>query len=102
MVRKLYYLVNGHEIESNQSIYTSREWSWLLSLLVWKKIISFPYGLLLPLALMGLWLSRGQWRKHFLLYLFLFVYGLSVVAFFAKTQLVKKGEELSKFLKPPP
>jgi 4-amino-4-deoxy-L-arabinose transferase-like glycosyltransferase len=86
MIRKVYFLINGHEIESNVSIYTYREWSPLLRLLVWKGPISFPFGLLLPLALAGLWLSRRDWRKHLLIYLFLATYALSVVLFFVNAR----------------
>jgi len=86
MLRKSYFLINGHEIESNISVYTAREWSSLLRILVWKGLISFPFGVLMPLALVGLWLSRRHWRKHLLLYLFLVSYGCSAVLFFVNAR----------------
>ena len=82
MLRKMYFLLNGHEIESNISVYTAREWSPLLRVLVWKGPVSFPFGILMPLALAGLWLSRRDWRKHLLMYLFLISYALSIILFF--------------------
>jgi tetratricopeptide (TPR) repeat protein len=86
MLRKVYFLINGHEIESNVSIYTLREWSPLLRILVWRHLISFPFGLLLPLALAGLWLSRRNWRRHLLIYLFLGSYAVSVILFFVNAR----------------
>jgi len=86
MLRKIYFLLNGHEIESNISIYSAREWSPLLRILVWKGLISFPFGLLLPVALAGLWLSRRHWRNHLLIYLFLISYAISVILFFVNAR----------------
>ena len=86
MGRKLYFLINGHEIESNVSVYTLREWSSLLRILIWKGLISFPFGLLMPLALAGLWLSRRNWRTHLLMVLFLVTYALSVLLFFVNAR----------------
>jgi 4-amino-4-deoxy-L-arabinose transferase-like glycosyltransferase len=82
MIRKLYFFWNGHEIESNQSIYTSRQWSSLLRALVWEKGVSFPFGILVPLATVGFFLTARAWKKHVLLILFIFSYMLSVLAFF--------------------
>ncbi len=41
----------------DQDIYPFRQYSPLLSLLVWKKWLAFPFGLLLPLALLGMALA---------------------------------------------
>jgi tetratricopeptide (TPR) repeat protein len=86
MARKIYFLFNGHEIESNVSVYTIREWSPVLRFLVWRGLLSFPFGILMPLALVGLWLSRRDWRKHLLVYLFLISYAVSVVLFFVNAR----------------
>jgi 4-amino-4-deoxy-L-arabinose transferase-like glycosyltransferase len=82
LAKKFYFFWNGHEIESNQSIYTSRQWSSLLRVLVWKRIFSFPSGLLIPFAGLGFILTGKNWKKHLLLHLFVFSYMLSVVVFF--------------------
>ncbi|MCJ7524308.1 MAG: glycosyltransferase family 39 protein [Candidatus Aminicenantes bacterium] len=57
LLRKLYLFANGNEIMRDQDIYPFRQYSPLLSLLVWKKGLAFPFGLLLPLALLGMALA---------------------------------------------
>lgn len=53
--RKLRLLVGGDEIPRNQEIYPARAWSPTLRLLLWKAPgLAFPFGLLLPLAVVGL------------------------------------------------
>ncbi|MDD5064516.1 MAG: tetratricopeptide repeat protein [Phycisphaerae bacterium] len=64
---KVFQLFNGAEIPRNANIYAFRQHSVLLSVLLWKKIIAFPSGLIIPLGLVGIFLSRDLWRKHFLL-----------------------------------
>lgn len=83
---KLYLFWNGDEIGRNQELYFARQYSSLLQVLMWKYGLAFPFGLLAPLALVGLGLSwwRGELRRQgpLLLGLFAGVYMLSVVAFF--------------------
>ena len=58
---KLWQLANGREIPRNVDIYLFREWSPLLSALLWKAgSFGFPFGLLFPLAVVGLWLRRRE------------------------------------------
>ncbi|MCU0236102.1 MAG: tetratricopeptide repeat protein [Acidobacteria bacterium] len=57
LLKKLSLFANGNEIMRDQDIYPFRQYSPLLSLLVWKKWLAFPYGLLLPLALLGMMLA---------------------------------------------
>ncbi len=60
LARKLSLLLYSEEIPRNVSLYTLREWSHSLALLVWRGPgFAFPGGLLLPLALLGL---RPLWR----------------------------------------
>lgn len=80
-LRKIRLLFSGHEIGNNDDIYFQRRWSWVLGALMWEKIIAFPFGLLLPLGLLGLALNFN-WRKNSLLILFFLSYSASIVAFF--------------------
>jgi tetratricopeptide (TPR) repeat protein len=51
-------LVTAHEIKRNQGIYESRRGSWLLRALLWKAgPFGFPFGILGPLALLGIVLT---------------------------------------------
>lgn len=53
--RKALQFIGGNEIPRNQQIYTARQTSWILWLLLWKiPGLAFPYGLVFPLALAGL------------------------------------------------
>jgi tetratricopeptide (TPR) repeat protein len=51
--RKGLDLIAGREIPRNQDQYGYRQYSSLLSTLLWRGLISFPFGLLAPLALAG-------------------------------------------------
>jgi tetratricopeptide (TPR) repeat protein len=77
---------NGVEVSNNQNIYFFRRYSRLLSGLVWRKGISFPFGIVSPLALIGMALSVRRWRRYLLLYTFVFAYGASVILFFVSSR----------------
>ncbi|HEU4401955.1 MAG TPA: tetratricopeptide repeat protein [Candidatus Polarisedimenticolia bacterium] len=57
-LRKGIDLVAGREIPRNQDAYGYRSYSSLLALLLWRFGISFPFGLVAPLALAGALLPR--------------------------------------------
>ena len=51
--------ISSRELPRNEDIYVYREWSGTLAALVWKiGPFGFPFGLLFPLALLGLWSLR--------------------------------------------
>jgi len=79
---KVFQLFNGVEIPRNANIYAFRRYSVILSMLLWKRIIAFPSGLIIPLGLVGIFLSRDLWRKHFLLLACLVIQYLFILAFF--------------------
>ncbi len=79
---KVFQLFNGAEIGRNANLYAFRQHSVLLSVLLWKKIIAFPSGVIIPLGLVGIFLGRGLWRKHFLLLGCLVMQYLFILAFF--------------------
>ncbi|MBU1087365.1 MAG: tetratricopeptide repeat protein [Candidatus Omnitrophica bacterium] len=61
ILRKIFYLFSAYEIPENQSIYFFRLWSSLLTVLVFSnRFISFPFGVIAPLALLGIFIS---WHK---------------------------------------
>jgi tetratricopeptide (TPR) repeat protein len=82
MALKVFQLFNGAEIPRNANIYAFRRYSVVLSILLWKKIIAFPSGLIIPLGLVGIFLIRHSWRKHFLLLSCLAIQYLFILAFF--------------------
>lgn len=88
-------LVAGREIPRNENMYEYRRHSWLLSALLWRKLLSFPFGLLAPLALAGWVVTAGESRVEgdaagfeerrsgrALLLLFAVSYAASVLLFF--------------------
>jgi len=81
-LRKAYYYFNGYEIESNRSVYLDSFWSPLSGLLIWTYGLAFPLGVIMPLALVGLFLPAKDRSLAALLRWFLIVYSLTVIAFF--------------------
>lgn len=79
---KVFQLFNGAEIPRNANLYAFRQYSFILSILLWKRIIAFPSGLIIPLGLVGIFLSRDLWRKHFLLLGCLVIQSIFILAFF--------------------
>lgn len=87
MALKSWQLIHGPEIKRNQDPYFARQHSWTLRLLMWDRWLSFPHGLLAPLALWGLLVSWH--RREPVLVLsrqFLAGYGLAVVLFFVTSR----------------
>jgi tetratricopeptide (TPR) repeat protein len=94
-LRKALDLVAGREIPRNENMYEYRQHSWLLSALLWRWLLSFPFGLLAPLALAGVVATTGESRAEAgaagseerrsgrtLLLLFALSYAASVLLFF--------------------
>lgn len=78
---KTIYLVSGYENSDNADLYHQRTKSSLYSVLLWNKVIYFPFGLLLPLALVGLCVCRKQARRLWPVYIFLLAYIPTIVLF---------------------
>jgi Flp pilus assembly protein TadD/4-amino-4-deoxy-L-arabinose transferase-like glycosyltransferase len=80
---KLYLFAHGNEIMRNQEIYPFRQYSPLLAGLAWKRGIAFPYGILFPLACMGVFLAvRGRANHVWLLTSFIVTHILVIILFF--------------------
>ena len=79
-VKKVRLLLGGDEIFRNHAIYPAREYSPVLAALLWKVPgLAFPFGLLAPLAALGLAVG---WRRAPLLASIVVLYAVSVIAFF--------------------
>jgi cytochrome c-type biogenesis protein CcmH/NrfG len=79
-LRKARLLLNGDEIFRNQAIYPARAYSPVLSVLLWKVPgIAFPFGLLVPLSVLGLVVC---WRRAPLLAWIIVAYAVANLAFF--------------------
>ena len=78
---KTVQIINSREIPRNIDVYLFGQWSGLLKLLVWKvRGLGFPFGLLLPLSLLGL---IAFWRQTPVpVKLFVLFYPLSLVLVF--------------------
>jgi tetratricopeptide (TPR) repeat protein len=81
--RKVLRYAGAVEIRRNEDLYTAREESTVLSLLLWR-VGSFavPFGIVLPLAVVGGLLGWPERRRLWPLYVYLAAYVLVVVLFF--------------------
>ncbi|MDF1545587.1 MAG: glycosyltransferase family 39 protein [bacterium] len=79
--KKTVYLFNGFENSDNIEIYYHRSKSLLHSLLVWNYGLKFPFGLLLPLTLVGIWVTRKRFSELLPVYIFVLAYIPSIVLF---------------------
>jgi tetratricopeptide (TPR) repeat protein len=86
LVRKVYLFFDGQELSNNKDVYFFTRYSKLMRVLLFKKIIFFPFGLVSALSILGLLLSFRNWRKLFLLYSFALSYMASVVAYFVTSR----------------
>ena len=77
-VRKFLLVWNATETTDTEDLYTHAEWS--LPLQLCDAILHF--GVLAPLGLLGIWLTRARWRELWILYAMCGVYVLSVVLFY--------------------
>jgi len=69
---------NAREVEDSDDFYIYSQWSWLLQALGWLT----HFGVLAPLAAVGVWMSRRQWRDLWLLYTMILSLALSVAIFY--------------------
>jgi tetratricopeptide (TPR) repeat protein len=69
---------NAREIEDSDDFYIYQQWSWLLRPLAWVS----HFGILAPLAVVGIFLTVKQWRQLWLLYAMILSLAASVAAFY--------------------
>jgi Tfp pilus assembly protein PilF len=82
LVRKSFLWFAGFEVSNEQDLYSARRYSFINYLFFSSRFLKFPFGILLPLALAGMWLWRRQWLALLPLYLFGAAFSLSFVVFF--------------------
>jgi tetratricopeptide (TPR) repeat protein len=69
---------NAREIEDSDDFYIYQQWSWLLRFLAWFN----HFGILAPLAVVGIFLTAKQWRQLWVLYAMILSLAGSVAVFF--------------------
>jgi tetratricopeptide (TPR) repeat protein len=69
---------NAREVEDSDDYYIYQQWSWLLRYISWIN----HFGILAPLAAVGLLLTISQWRTLWVLYAMTLALALSVIAFY--------------------
>jgi Flp pilus assembly protein TadD len=75
---KALQFINSREIPNSYQIYLFRRWSFVLRLLLWEiGPFGFPFGVVLPLAAIGLIFCRN--RQAVPILLFLLIYSLSII-----------------------
>ncbi|MEW5995370.1 MAG: glycosyltransferase family 39 protein, partial [Candidatus Zixiibacteriota bacterium] len=79
--KKTVYLLSGFENSDNMDVYHERTKSNLYAILLWSKPLYFPFGLLLPLAIAGVYIRRKDTRLLTPLYVFTIAYVPSIVLF---------------------
>nr|MBN2278927.1 tetratricopeptide repeat protein [candidate division Zixibacteria bacterium] len=79
--KKTIYFLLGFENSDQTDIYQSRRYSSLYSLLIWKNVLYFPFGLLLPLGLIGMVIGWGKRKELALFYIFIIGYAPTVILF---------------------
>ncbi len=82
LFRKLRLFLNGYEIPNNQNIYLARKLGSIMQPLMFSNWLYIPFGLVAPLAVIGLVLSLSQWRKFLAVYLMLGSYLATLLLFF--------------------
>ena len=69
---------NAREVEDSDDFYIYQDWSWLLTLLAWFG----HFGILAPLAGVGILLTLRRWRQLWLLYAMIVALAASVAIFY--------------------
>lgn len=82
LLRKVYLWFSGYEVSNDRDIYFFKHYSFLKFLIYRTGWLVFPFGILFPLSLVGIYLSRRKWRQFIPVYLFIISYTLSFVIFF--------------------
>jgi len=81
-LKKTYLFFGGLEISNNRDIYFFTRPTYLKFLILNLPLFQFPFGLLLPLSLVGCWYAYRKRKDISLILLFSFSYSLSFILFF--------------------
>jgi cytochrome c-type biogenesis protein CcmH/NrfG len=82
LARKAFLWFAGYEMSNDRDLYGAKRHSFMNVLLFNSRFLKFPFGVLLPLALTGVWLLRREWRRLLPVYLFAGAYSVSFIVFF--------------------
>ncbi|MGB8657598.1 MAG: glycosyltransferase family 39 protein [Candidatus Zixiibacteriota bacterium] len=82
MLKKFILFWNGNELSNNKDFYFFARSAPLLKFLIWRFFVYFPFGLVAPLALVGVILSHKGKKDVAILEIFLLVYMITVIVFF--------------------
>ncbi len=82
LARKSFLWFSGFEVSNNRDLYFFKRYTVLRYALHNLPVLKFPFGLVLPLALTGVWLLRRSWRRFLPVYLFVAAYSISFILFF--------------------
>jgi tetratricopeptide (TPR) repeat protein len=84
---KLREITNARELPRNVDIYVFRQYSLLLSALIWRiGSIGFPFGVIFPLACLGMIIGLRSSREHLLPILFVSIYAFFIALFFVSAR----------------
>jgi Tfp pilus assembly protein PilF len=86
LARKTFIWFAGREAINDRDLYTVKHYSFINYLFFTSRFLKFPFGILLPLALAGVWLWRREWRRFLPVYLFVGAYSLSFIVFFVTSR----------------
>ncbi|MBU1319010.1 MAG: tetratricopeptide repeat protein [candidate division Zixibacteria bacterium] len=91
LAKKAYLLTAGEEIKRNLDIYHFKRYSTVLDVLIWRHVIAFPTGIILPLALcwMIFFIFKPpdvQSREVWLLLAFVFSQAAAILLFFVSSR----------------
>ncbi|MBM3332568.1 tetratricopeptide repeat protein [candidate division WOR-3 bacterium] len=86
LLRKTFLWFAGFEVGNETDLYAVKRYSFINYLFFNSRFLKFPFGILLPLALAGVWLMRREWRRFLPLYLFFGAYSLSFIFFFVTSR----------------
>jgi tetratricopeptide (TPR) repeat protein len=85
-LRKAYLFFHGFEISNNRDIYFFTHLTFLKFLTFTSPVLNIPFGVLLPLALVGCWYAYVRKKDLSLVYLFTITYSLSFILFFVNAR----------------
>ena len=86
MWRKLILFISGVELYNNFDIYYVAYQTTIMKLLLWKKFVFFPWGLLLPFAVAGIVLVRRWTSVKAIIVLFILSYIPTLLVFFVTSR----------------
>ncbi len=86
LLRKTFLWFAGFEVGNETDLYAVKRYSFVNYLFFNSRFLKFPFGILLPLALAGIWFLRSQWRRFLPVYLFAAAYSLSFIVFFVTSR----------------